>query len=291
MLSASYVLITSARNEEAYIERTITSVVGQTVVPEKWVVVSDGSTDGTDEIVRQYATRYPFLELVRRENAGKRSFRSKIEAVKEAAKRLDSVNYEFIGCLDADVSFGPDYYEKLIEHFRANPRLGIAGGGLVDCCHNKQYRHFSSRTSVPGAVQFFRRNCYEEIGGYRPLAYGQVDAVAEITARMKGWETRSFPELTVLHYRRVGTEGRSVWRSRFHEGRAEYLIGYHPLFHLARALQRLVQKPYLLGSIIRSCGFFSACLSVPKRDVTEDFVRFVRREEMHKLRTFFKSGY
>ena len=178
MISTPYVLITAARNEEAYIERTLDSVIHQMVLPEKWIIVSDGSTDRTDEIVRQYVSRYRFLELVRRENSGKRSFRSKIEAVNEAVKRLDSVNYAFIGCLDADVSFGPDYYKKLIEHFRANSRLGIAGGGLVDCCHNKEYRHFSSRTSVPGAVQFFRRDCYEEIGGYTPLTYGQVDAVA-----------------------------------------------------------------------------------------------------------------
>jgi hypothetical protein len=95
----------------------------------------------------------------------------------------------------------------------------------------------------------------------------------------------------VLHYRRVGTEGKSVWKSRFREGRAEYLIGYHPLFHLARAFQRLVQRPYILGSIIRTTGFYSACLSLQKRDVTEDFVRFLRSEEMHKLRALFKFNH
>jgi glycosyltransferase involved in cell wall biosynthesis len=291
MAFAPYVLITSARNEEDYIEKTIASVVHQTVVPEKWIIVSDGSTDRTDEIVRQYSTRFHFIELMRRDTRGERSYQSQKEARTDAVKRLENTPYEFIGCLDADLSFGPDYYERLMEHFRDNPRLGIAGGQLTDCCNNKKYRDFSSRTSVPGGVQFFRRNCYEEIGGFTPLAYGKVDAVAEITARMKGWETRSFPELTVLHYRRVGTEGKSIWKTRFHEGKAEYLIGYHPLFHLARAFQRLVQKPYILGSVIRTGGFFWACLREPKRDVTEDFVRFVQAEEMHKLRALFKFNH
>ena len=285
---APYVLITPARNEEAFIEKTITSVLRQTVLPEKWVIVSDGSTDGTDEIVRRYTADCPFMELVCREPREGRSFRSKVEAIVEGRKRLEGISCEFMGCLDADVSFPSEYYQRIIAHFQLNPRLGIAGGRLVDCCNNKQYRHYSGASSVAGAVQFFRRSCYEEIGGYTPLAYGQVDAVAEITARMKGWETRSFPELTVLHYRRVGTEKRGILKTRFHEGRSEYLVGYHPLFHLARALQRILQKPFVLGAIIRSCGFFSACLSAPKRDVTEDFVRFVRSEEMNKLRSLFK---
>ena len=153
---------------------------------------------------------------------------------------------------------------------------------------NREYHHHASKTSIGGAVQFFRRQCFEEIGGYVPLEYGQVDAVVEITARMRGWETRHFPALKVLHYRRVGTEGAGIWKVRYRQGRAEYLIGYHPLFHFARTIQRLKQKPYILGSIIRTIGYLSACFKKPKRDISEEFVRFVRQEEMQKLRSLFR---
>jgi hypothetical protein len=171
----------------------------------------------------------------------------------------------------------------VLEKFIANPRLGIAGGEVFDFYDNKAHKRYSSYNSVAGGVQFFRRSCFEEVGGYIPISFGNEDAIAEITARMKGWETRSFTELKVLHHRRTGTEGRSILKARFKQGRIEYMLGYHPLFHIARAMQRLWEEPFVLGSLVRTCGFFWTCLQRPKRKVPEKFVKFLRQEEFKKL--------
>jgi len=278
-----YILITPARNEEKFIEKTIQSVIKQTILPQKWIVVSDGSTDGTDEIVHEYQLRYSFIELLRRQSFEERNFASKVYAFKDGLRRLTEVEYDFIGNLDADVIFSPFYYEKVLEKFIINPKLGISGGEVFDFYDNKEHKRYSSYSSVAGAVQLFRRNCYEEVGGYVPIAYGNIDSIAEITARMKGWETRSFPELKVFHYRRTGTEGRSILKGRFREGRIEYMLGYHPLFHVARVFQRLWEAPCIVGSLMRMCGYFFACLQRPKRKVSAEFVKFLRQEEFKKL--------
>lgn len=283
MKQSDYVLITPARNEEKYIEKTIQSVIKQTILPQKWIVVSDGSTDSTDEIVQQYQSRYSFIELLRRQSVEERNFESKVYAFQEGFGRLMETEYDFIGNLDADVTLVPFYYEKVLEKFIINSKLGIAGGEVVDFYNNKEYKRYSSYTSVAGAVQLFRRNCYKEVGGYVPIEYGNIDAIAEITARMKGWETRSFPELKVLHHRRTGTEGRSILNARFREGRIEYMLGYHPLFHIARVIQRLWESPCAVGSLARMCGYFWTYLERPRRKVSKDFVKFLRQEEFKKL--------
>ncbi|HJX30956.1 MAG TPA: glycosyltransferase family 2 protein [Thermodesulfobacteriota bacterium] len=286
-----YVLITPARNEAAYIEQTIHSIINQTVLPEKWIIVSDGSTDGTDEIVQQHQARYPFIELLRRQSSEERNFASKVYAFKDGLGRVTGVEYDFIGNLDADVTFSPFYYEKVLEKFISNPKLGIAGGEVFDFYDNTEHKRYSSYNSVAGAVQLFRRNCYEEVGGYIPISFGNEDSIAEITARMKGWETHSFPELKVLHHRRTGTEGRTILKVRFKQGRIEYMVGYHPFFHIARAIQRFWQAPCVVGSLVRMCGYFWACLERPKRKVPEEFVNFLRQEEFKKMIALLRGGF
>lgn len=289
MKLSAYVLITPARNEAVYIEQTIQSIINQTVLPEKWIIVSDGSTDGTDEIVQRYQAQYSFIELLRRQSSEERNFASKVYAFKNGLGRVTGVGYDFIGNLDADLTFAPFYYAKVLEKLMSNPKLGIAGGEVFDFYDNKAHKRYSSYNSVAGGVQLFRRSCYEEVGGYIPISFGNEDSIAEITARMKGWETRSFPELKVLHHRRTGTEGRSVLKARFKQGHIECMLGYHPLFHVARAMQRLRESPFVLGSLVRMCGYFWTWLRKPKRKVSEEFVKFLRQEELKKMAALLRG--
>jgi len=280
----SYILITPSRNEEAYIEKTIQSVISQTVLPKKWVIVSDGSTDRTDEIVKRYETEYDFIELLCRETDEERNFGSKVYAIRAGLERLNGIEYDFIGNLDADVSFEPDYYERVLARFRDNPKLGIGGGILFELCGGKWIQlQVSALWSVSGAIQMFRRQCYEDIGGYMPLRNGGVDAIAEVTARMHGWQVRSFSDMPVRHLRRIGTEKGHILFARFRQGIMEYCHRSHPLFEIAKCILRITEKPYVFGSIFRLSGYCWAFLRREQQDVPDDVVKFLRREQRCRM--------
>ncbi|MFQ5628929.1 MAG: glycosyltransferase, partial [bacterium] len=184
MSTTKYALVTPARNEEAYIEKTLQSVTTQTVLPQKWVIVSDGSTDGTDSIVQEYAQKHTFIRLIRKSCDQKRTFSSKINAFETGCEHLQSIDHDFIGMLDADVSFGPDYYEKVLDRFAQNEKLGVVGGIRYDLVNGKFVHVLCAENSVGGPYQLFRRACFEQIGGFPAIAIGGEDAVAEIKARM-----------------------------------------------------------------------------------------------------------
>lgn len=288
MNDKSYVLITSARDEEACIEKTIQAVVSQTILPEKWVIVSDGSTDRTAAIVADYVKRFDFIELLRLPRDGQRSFGAKVNAIHTGYAELSSRKFQFIGNLDADVSFDSQYYARLLQHFEENPRLGIAGGIILELINGQFCGQNISRNSVAGAIQFFRRHCYGKIGGYIPLEAGGEDAVMEILARKHGWQVQTFPEMKVFHHRRVATgKNRSILATKFREGRRDYLLGYHPLFYTAMCIYRAIDRPYLLGGVLRMCGYCWSILRKEKRPVAVDFVKYLRREQMSRLQSLF----
>jgi len=190
-----YVLITAARNEEAYIEKTIQSVVSQTILPKRWVIVSDGSTDRTDEIVSQYLAGNPWIELLRRMPEHRdRHFAAKVHCFNAGYARVKDVKYDVIGNLDADISFEEDYFEFLLNKFAENPRLGVAGTPFVEDSGQVYNYKFTNIEHVSGACQLFRHECFEAIGGYIPIKGGGIDWVAVTTARMKGWKTKTFTE-------------------------------------------------------------------------------------------------
>lgn len=281
-----YALFTPAYNEADYIEHTLRSVVAQTIRPEKWVIVSDGSDDGTDGIVKAYAADHEFIELVRRERDESRNFGQKVYAIRAAEERLRDVDYDFIGNLDADISFEPDYFERLLEAFRDDETLGIAGGRVYDVVNGElKERMVSPSYSVAGAVQLFRRACYEQVGGYRPLRWGGIDSVADAYARMYGWKVRTLLDLTVAHYRVTGTAGgRSQLRAAYRTGTQEYVNGFHPVFVLAKSARRLLHRPVVMGAVCRVYGYVDAMARRREREVSEDLIRFLRREQMQRLR-------
>lgn len=281
---STYVLVTAAYNEEKFIEATILSVVSQTVKPLKWIIVSDGSTDGTDEIVRKYAAGHEFIELLRLEKDHKRNFAAQVHAINAGCRRLKSVDSEFLGNLDSDVSLPADYFERLLAKFEQRPRLGL-GGGFI---HERADDGFKSRganttRSVAHAVQLFRRGCFEAIGGcYLPLRYGGPDWCAEINVRMKGWLVESFPDLPVQHHRRTGG-GTGVLRYWYQQGFMDFSLGTHPLFEIVKCFRRLPARPYVIGATARLSAFFLAYLRGEKRQVSKEFMTFLRNEQMERF--------
>ena len=290
-MKTNYVLITAARNEEDYIERTIQSVISQTLLPQKWVIVSDGSTDRTNEIVRRYEANYDFIHLLQKETDTNRDFASKVYAVQSGIKQLKNINYDFIGNLDADISFESNYFERLFEKFDHNHKLGIAGGWVQELQNGIYQGRFGNNTrNVPGAVQMFRRKCYEKIGGYIPNKPGGEDTIAEVMAQRYGWEVKSFIDIKVLHHRHTGRAQANIYIAKFRFGILSYSLGYHLIFEMVRCVSRIGLKPYVIGSLLTMIGYLFAFIRKDNRVVSDDFMKYLRREQMQRLRAVFLKG-
>jgi poly-beta-1,6-N-acetyl-D-glucosamine synthase len=281
----TYVLITPARNEAEYIELTLKSVVAQTVLPLKWVIVSDGSTDGTDDIVKKYSAGHPWIELIRMPERQERHFAGKVHAFNAGYARVAELKYDVIGNLDGDVSFDEEYFDFVLRKFTENPRLGVAGTPFREGSFQYDYR-FTSIEHVSGQCQLFRRQCFEAIGGYTPRKIGGIDLVAVTTARMKGWQTRTFPEKPYVHHRQMGTATATLWMASFKVGRSDYLLGSHPVWEFARSIYQTTRPPILWGGSLRLAGFVWAMLSQREKQVPDDFVQFRRKEQMRRLWKF-----
>jgi len=282
-----YVLITPARNEEAYIGLTLKSVVDQTVRPIKWIIVSDGSTDRTDDIVAGYARQYDWIELLRMPSREARHFGGKVACFAAGYARVQELQYDIVGSLDADLSFSADYFEFLLKKFAENPKLGVGGTPFTESGELYDYR-FSSIEHVSGACQLFRRDCYESIGGYVPLKGGGIDVVAVQTARLRGWDTRTFPEKVLLHHRPMSSANHAgVLAARFKLGERAHSLGWHPLWQVFRSVYQMSKKPYVVGGCALFAGFFWATLTKKDQPISPELIAFQRRDQMRRLRAFF----
>jgi len=282
-----YVLLTAAYNEEAYIAATIESVAAQTHLPERWVIVSDASKDRTDEIVRSYADKFPFLRFVRIQEKHARNFGAQVMAIRRGFEELRDIEYDFIGNLDADLTFGPGYFEKLLRKFDDDPKLGIGGGFIHERWSDGEFRSrpLNTERSVGHAVQMVRRECYEDIGGWVAMPYGGQDWQALVSAEMRGWRVQSFSDLPVHHHRPTGGGDRR-FRNLFREGRMDYSVGSYPPFEIFKLARRIRFKPYALGSLVRLSGFLWGYWIREKRPVSTEFITFLRGEQKKAMRKF-----
>ncbi len=281
----SYVLITPARNEAAFIEMTIKSVVAQTIRPLKWVIVSDGSTDGTDDLVSRYTSLYDWIELLRMPERRERHFAGKVHAFNAGYDKVKGLAYDIIGSLDADISFGADYFDFLLQKFAENPRLGVGGTPFREGGTGYDYR-YTSEDHVSGACQLFRRECFESIGGYVPLKVGGIDLAAVLTARMKGWQTRSFTEKWCEHHRKMGTANHRSLMITFRGGYHDYLMGGQPVWQVFRSAYQMRRRPFVIGGCVLLTGYLWAAVTRAEKVVPQDLVRFRRKEQMQRLRKF-----
>ena len=284
-----YVIITPARNEERFIELTLQSMVAQTYLPLRWLIVSDGSTDRTDEIVGRYAARYPWIELLRMPQRQERHFAGKVYAFNAGFERVKSLEFDVVGNLDADVSFEPEHFEFLLGKMKETPKLGMAGAPFREGTFQYDYR-FSNIENVWGGCQLFRRQCYEGIGGYMPLKGGCIDHVAVISARFHGWKTRTFPDKICMHHRTMGTAQHSELRAKFRLGVKDHSVGNHPLWEFVRAIYQMKHRPVVAGGIALWMGYAWALLRGAEVPLSKDLVTFVRREQMQRLKKAISGG-
>jgi glycosyltransferase involved in cell wall biosynthesis len=285
-----YVVITPARNEADFIELTLKSVVSQTVRPERWVIVNDGSTDNTAEIVARYAAVNTWIEVVQLPGARERNFAGKAYAVSAGRARLGTVQYDVIGNLDADVSFESDYFEFLMARFAESPKLGCAGTAFREKGMSYNYE-FVGTEHVSGMCQVFRRECFEEIGGYAAIKSGGIDLIAVLSARAKGWETRTFPERTFEHHRIQGGALHAGLRERVYTGRKDYLLGNHPLWECSRSFYQMRRKPYVVGGLLILGSYMWNWIRGVERTIPKELMLLRRDDQMKRLKMIFQRRF
>ena len=286
MKNDRYLLISSCRNEGPYIDGLIDAIAAQTVRPARWVIVDDGSTDDTYARCAARAEELAFVEAVEMPGGRQRDFSSKVFALREACERVKGTDLDFIGFIDADIRVEPFYYERLMSLMASDSHLGLGGGTVLERSNGAvvNTRKGSEDFHVPGGVQFFRRACFEQIGGYTPIDAGGEDTIAEVTAMMHGWRVRTFRELTAWHLRPEGVGSANVVARGMRWGRRFYLLGYHPLFYFFHCARRAVWRPVVIDAACRILGFVLAAAKGETRPVSNEFVRFQRRLQMRRLR-------
>jgi glycosyltransferase involved in cell wall biosynthesis len=265
-------------------------MMNQTVPPLRWVIVNDGSTDETGAIVRRYLPQCDWMELVERPVRRERDFAAKVHSFNAGYEKVKSLKFDVVGNLDGDISFGPDHCEFLLKQFSADPALGVAGTPFREEGYSSDQHSFEGHAHVAGQCQFFRRECFESIGGYVANKAGGIDWMAVTTARMQGWVTRSFRERSFFHHRHLGTAERGRLASAFSYGEKDYYLGGSPLWEGFRvAFQMVSNKPYVFKGLAIGLGYASAALRRMPRPVSPELMRFHRAEQHAKLKVILKS--
>jgi len=288
-MNHKYILITAARNEEAYIEKTINSVISQSVLPIKWIIVSDASVDRTDEIVESYVKEHSFIQFEKSSGDKERNFGSKAKAIMFAYSLTKELNFDYIGNLDADISFESDYYKNLLDRVSSDKQLGIAGGMRFDFFRGKFKKVHCAPDSVGGPFQFFRKECFEQVGGYKSLLFGGIDIVAEVTAKMYGWKVQPYSDLTLYHHRRTGSGGDNLLKNYAYQGFKLHSLGYNSISVLYKFSRLLFEKPIFVGFLTSLSAYYLAKIKKNKIQVSEEFVKHLNNEQKEKMKFVFQK--
>lgn len=276
-----YAIITPVRDEEKHLETTLDSVCRQTTRPAEWMIVDDGSTDRTGEILDRYAAKHEWIRVQHRPNRGfRKSGGGVMEAFYDGFNALDCKDWDFVVKLDGDLSFEPDYFQRCFEYFQRDPKLGIGGGEIHHEIAGEMKVEENPRFHVRGATKIYRRACWEAIGGLWPAP--GWDTIDEVKANMLGWNTYSFTDLHLFHHRFTGSE-EGLFRDRVKHGVACYVSGYHPLYVAASCMRRLTQKPYVIGSVGILYGFLKAHFTRPPRLEDRSYVAYIRAQQLKRL--------
>lgn len=278
-----YIIITPVRDEVQHIKETISSVASQTILPSEWIIVDDGSTDGTSELLDEMTLAIRWIKVIHRNNRGFRAAGGGVmQAFYAGYSVLNDQDWDFIVKLDGDLSFAPDYFEQCFKIFDREPTLGI-GGGTVCQLDNGQIKVDAVGDPlfhVRGATKIYRHTCWEKI---HPLIEAPGwDTIDEVKANMLGWTTKTFPLLKLIQHKPTGGADGN-WRNWFKNGRANYITGYHPLFMLAKCAKRVKNKPFLLESIALLAGFCSGYLKRIQQVPDTNVISFLRQQQLRRL--------
>lgn len=281
-----YALISPCRDEARYVRRTLESVISQTIRPTLWVIVDDGSTDGTSEILAEYAATHQFIQIVRREDRGRRSVGpGVIDAFYAGVDTIELTEFDFVAKVDLDLDLPPGYFEELIKRMKSDSHLGTCSGKPY-FVHPRtgalESEKCGDEMSV-GMTKFYRTECFEQIGGFvREVMWDGIDCHR---CRMLGWKARSWddPELRFIHLRPMGTSDKGWWTGRMRHGAGQYFMGTSLAYMTVSAVYRMTRPPLLLGGLAMWWGFLKAMLAQRPRYDDPEFRQFLRRYQWECL--------
>jgi biofilm PGA synthesis N-glycosyltransferase PgaC len=281
MSGRDYCIITPVRNEADYLPKTIESVVRQSITPVEWIIVNDGSRDETESIALEASRSYPWVKVVSKPDRGcRRAGIGVMEAFYTGFNRVKRRDVSYFVKLDGDLQFQEDYFERCFEQFEAEPKLGIGGGAVYSIVKGVLVREPHPEFHVRGATKIYRLACWEAIGGL--LQNTGWDTLDEVKANMLGWSTRTFSKLHIFQLRATGASV-GVWADMTKNGRANYIVGYHPLFMLAKSCGRLFRKPYGISGFALFWGYAEAMFRGEKRIEDMRVIRYLRRQQLRRL--------
>ncbi len=282
---SGYVLISPCRNEADYMRRTLDSVVAQTVTPALWLIVDDGSTDATPEILRDYADKHDWIKVVTKPDRGHRAVGpGVIDAFYFGVEQIDLAAYAYSCKLDLDLELPPRYFEILISRMEADPRLGTCSGKPYIMRNGTLVSERRGDEMSVGMTKFYRRECFDDIGGYvREVMWDAIDCHK---ARQKGWIARSWdePDLRFEHLRPMGSSQSGIYTGRRRHGFGQYFMGSDPLFFLATSVFRMAEPPYILGGLAAIQGYLGAWLRRDRQLDDPELIRFIRAYQRRALR-------
>ena len=279
----NYIVVTPAKDEAKYIEHTINSVKKQTIQPKKWIIVNDGSTDMTREIIEKHMVRYDRIVLINKKTtaAQRRRGQGVVEAFYEGYSQYCKEDYDYIVKLDADLLFDAEYFEKLLERFERDPKLGIASGVSYIQKHGSWVPEGDQTKGFTfGESKVYRRECFEQIGGLVP--YMGWDGIDHIKAVMLGWKATSLGDVIFYHLRHEGA-GTGIIRAEYEEGKCCHFMGYHPLFFIARCLNKMCAVPFAIRGIAMIVGYFICIIKQNERLEDRELISFLRRNQIRRL--------
>ncbi|MCB5364554.1 glycosyltransferase family 2 protein [Pusillimonas sp. CC-YST705] len=279
------VIISPVRDESKYLRRTLDSIVAQTRRPIEWILVDDGSSDSTPDIIKEYTEKYPFIRLVHNANRGYRKLGGGVIVAFNFGKtHITHQDYQYIAKLDGDMSFGPLYIEHMLSKLQAMPKLASVSGKVYREERGKFIEERHLEEQVAGQFKLYRREAFEDIGGFiEHLAWDGID-IHE--ARLKGWQTLSYydPDAWLWHHRIMGSSDRSLYVGRLRWGRGNWYMGYHPLYAIAAGINRMREKPYFIGGLLMIIGYFNAAIRGLPQYESEHFRRELKKWQLAKLR-------
>ena len=274
-----FVAITPARDEQGLLPQLIASMVAQTIRPQRWIIIDDGSADSTGDIIDRAAENHSWIEPRHQPRSGVRAPGGK-SVIMRFLPRETWQDCDAILRLDADLSFKPQFAARLLAEFDLDERLGIGGPTLWEPTGERWQEVLAPSFHTRGAAKMYSRACFEAIGGLEAgLGWDTID---EVRALMLGFSTRSFRHIIAYHHRPQGAAS-GCWGSRRAAGRAAYNIGYSPLFLLARALRLAVGWPPLVGGVALVTGYAESSLKRSPRRISPAQIEFVRRQQLRRL--------
>lgn len=281
-MKTKYCIVTPVKNEEKFLRSTIACVAAQEILPQRWIIINDNSSDSTPDIIKEAEKQYPWIEGVHNYEERQKSVRRMggQAVVHLGLERINIDDYDFIARMDSDVNFAPDFFKNLLAEFDRNKRLGIASGVCYVTKGEKLIEEKHPRWHTRGPLKMYRRECFRDIGGLiREEGWDTVDG---LKANMLGWATHSFPEHQVIHLRKTQTAS-GLLKGRMNLGRTAYFTGYHPLFMLARSIGRFRRRPLIIGGIYMFAGYLEGFIKRLPRIEDKQLIHYIQTQQLNKL--------